>query len=267
MDPFEVIEGGEVRRLGTMMPMTAVPDTLNDEFGTVGPAVMIQRADWKPVSYKQFFPRIKDQDGIGQCNCSATGNVTEGCRRMAGGLSDVDLSAGDLYRRVSGGVDRGSLPEDALKELMKNGMAPTSAVPYLEWRKNNATADAERPKYKITEALWCPTFEHVASALQQGFLVDIGIWWYGSDPLDADGWLKPTGGRGRGGHAICCMELAKRGDQWGIGFVNSWGPQWGRAGFGIMPEQRAAEGCQVFTAWACRATLQESGNFPAPVEN
>lgn len=266
-DLMEVIEGGEARKLGTLVPSTSSPAKVSQVFGDVGDVDMILRQNWKPVSYKIFFPRIKDQDGIGMCNASATGNVLEGCRRMASNAAgtDVDLSAGDLYHRICGGVDRGSLPEDALEEAMLRGMAPVADVGYMQWRGGGVITN--RPKYRITEAYWCPTFDHIASAVQQGFLIDIGIWWYSRDPLDSDGWLSVTGGGGRGGHAICGMELVERGGKWGLGFVNSWSFQWGLGGFGVMPEGRAAVGAGVFQAWACRATVMDSGNIPAPSEN
>lgn len=265
MNLFEIEEGGEIRRLGTLPATTSRPIELNQEFGSVGAATLIPRSQWKPVSFRSLFPRIKDQDGVGMCNCSATGNVVEGCRRMVGGVADVDLSAGDLYHRISGGTDRGSLPEEALKEMMLRGMAPVSAVQYLDWRGSHPSVVNDRLKYRITEALWCPTFDHVASALQQGFLVDLGVWWYGRDPLNADGWLfNPSGSRG--GHAVCACELAEKNGNWGIGIVNSWTASWGQSGFGILPESRVSEGCQVFQAWACRGVIQESGTFPAPQE-
>jgi len=257
---LEIVEAGEVRRLGTLVPALRGPGPW-PVFGTVDAGRLIPRSQWRPVSLRSLFPRIKDQDGVGMCNCSATGNVVEGCRRLAN-LPAVPLSAGDLYRRVSGGVDRGSLLEDALREMMAAGMAPESAVPYLDWRHDTPTADQVRSKYRITEAAWCPTFDHVASALQQGFLVDIGVWWYGSDPLDADGWLRDAGSRGRGGHAICACELAERNGRWGVGIVNSWGPAWGRGGFGVLPEARVSEGCQAFQAWACRTVVVEEAVVP-----
>ncbi len=260
---IEIQEAGESRRLGTLAPAVAgEPRNLSRVFGDVNAGTLIPRSQWQPVRFRGFFPEIKNQQNIGMCNCSATGNVVEACRRLAG-LAHVDLSAGDLYRRVSGGVDRGSLLEDALQETMTNGIAPVSDVPYLDWRRKVESPD--RVKYRITEALWCPTFDHVASALQQGFLVDIGVWWYGRDPVDGDGWLSPSGAGGRGGHAICACELAERNGKWGVGIVNSWGGSWGQHGFGVLPEIRVEEGCRVFQAWACQTVADEGGTMPPPV--
>ncbi len=265
-DLIEINEGGEVRRLGTLMPKPGAPETLSQVFGDVGDAVMILRQNWKPVSLRHFFPRIKNQNGYGMCNCSATGNVAEGCRRMAGGIADVDLSAGDLYHRISGGSDNGSLPEDALKELMVGGIAPVTEVPYLDWQRSHQTPS--RPKYRITEAYWCPTFDHIASALQQGFLVDLGVWWWDRDPLDAKGWIGVHGSGRKGGHAMAQCALDFDNGRWGTGSVQSWGQNWAPQ-FGnifTIPEQRVQEGCQVFQAWACRGVVQESGTIPAPKE-
>ncbi len=254
--------GGEARVLATLVPTNATPLVLDTVFPD---ALLVPKSKWKPISFKQYFPRIKDQNGIGMCGCSAGGNVTEGTRRMVGGLADVDLSAGDVYRRVSGGRDRGSLPEDVLQEIVENGIAPTSDVPYLEWQRN--VNSPTRKNYKIDLAYWCPTTDHVGSALQQGFLIHGSSWWYKRDPIDSDGWLQPEGGGGRGGHSYGLCGMQQRGNRWGYEFPNSWTFQWGLGGFGVAPEERIAEGCRVFQLWACRSTLQESGNIPAPSNN
>lgn len=255
-----VDHGGEERKLGCL-EADGEPRTLATVFGDVGEAKLIPRSQWQPVSMRHLFPRIKDQNGIGMCNCSATGNIVEGGRRLVN-LSDVNLSGGDLYRRVAGGVDRGSLLEDALKEVMARGIALESDVPYLEWRRDNPAASVARQRFRILEAVWCPTFDHVASALQQGFLVDVGVWWYGNDPVDSDGWLENVGWRGRGGHAIAGVELAERNGKWGVGIVNSWGPNWGKGGFGVLPEGRVSDGCKVFQAWACRGVVVDEAIVP-----
>lgn len=148
---------------------------------------------------------------------------------------------------------------------MANGIAAESDVPYLEWRRE-LPATLPRVRFRILEAYWCPTFDHVASALQQGFLVDIGVWWYGNDPLDADGWLSDVGWRGRGGHALCGAELNERAGKWGVGLVNSWGNGWGLDGWGTLPEGRVAEGCKVFQAWACRGVVVDEAVVPPLAE-
>ena len=84
---------------------------------------------------------------------------------------------------------------------------------------------------------------------------------------DADGWLKARGSGSKGGHAICGCALENRSGTWGIKIANSWGTAWGRNGFGVLPEQRCAEGTQVFRWWALREVVQESGDLPVPKFN
>lgn len=76
----EVYDGGETRKLGTLAPAAAGdPQHLTQVFGDVGEAKLIPRSQWRPVSMRHLFPaKRKDQDGIGMCNCSATGQVVEG---------------------------------------------------------------------------------------------------------------------------------------------------------------------------------------------
>ena len=268
-DYISVQEGGDVRKL-CARPVdddAAVP-LAKHTFGETPTTRLIPRNEWQPVDLSAFVSPIKDQNGIGACNAFATINALEACRRGRG-LPDVKLSPGDLYSRINGGRDNGSLPEDALKVALSVGVATANTVPPLQWRSvvNSADAVAERPKYRFLESLWCPTFDHAASALQQGFYLDTAVWWWQYDSPDADGWLKARGSGSKGGHAICGCALENRSGTWGIKIANSWGTAWGRSGFGVLPEQRCAEGTQVFRWWALREVVQESGELPVPKFN
>lgn len=261
IDPSE--GGGEARIIGgAWLPSTAAPQHVSQVFGDVGDAKMIRPEDWKPVSLRRFCPPIKNQNGIGAC-CAFDTVCNVEINRAIAGLPYVELSPGDLYRVVSGGSDRGSLPEDNLRRMMEVGTLEAATCPPLEWRKKLGD-DAQRAKYRILEAYWCPTFAHAASALQQGFSLNANVWWYGKDPMDADGWLKNAGSGGRGGHSVCGIGLRNRNGAWGIEIQNSWGTQWGHGGYGVLPSQRCEEGCKVFQWWATRGVVQESGDFPAP---
>lgn len=206
------------------------------EFGRTENTPLIPRAQWKPVKYTAFLPPVYDQDGIGQCASSACCTTIETAARMAG-APIPKLSAGDLYSRVNGGRDRGSLLEDNLDEAQK-GVALASRVPYI-WngrKASDAATLAERSRYKIVEAYWCKDFDAMASALQQGFIVEHGLMWHNNFKPDADGWLPSRGVGGGGGHALCGYGLVKRGDVWGIATRNSWSASWGRGGDCIIPE-------------------------------
>lgn len=206
------------------------------EFGSTPQTPLIPRAQWKPIKFAAFLPPVYDQDGIGQCASSACCTTIETAARMAG-TPIPKLSAGDLYSRVNGGRDRGSLLEDNLDEAQK-GVALASRVPYI-WngrKANDAATIAERNRFRVVEAYWCKDFDAMASAIQQGFIVEHGLMWHNNFKTDADGWLPSKGIGGGGGHALCGYGLEKRGDVWGIVTRNSWSASWGKGGDCIIPE-------------------------------
>lgn len=261
-DIIEVHEGGELRRLGLMeQPLASLKSSWQVQAGPDGKPDPIPLTDWTPTDLSVGVRAVNDQDGVGMCASAGTQNTIEIARSLAG-LPYVPLSAGDLYRRVCGGSDNGSLPEDNLTELMTNGIAPVSDCPYLEWRRNMPSQS--RGKYKGLEAWLCPTALHVGTAVQLGFPVLIGYWHHNSDPVGADGWMRQPSG-GKGGHAVCVVGVVKdAAGNWGFKFENSWTRQWGKDGFGILPLARVEEGCRSFQAWSLRAVSDDGAGFPAP---
>jgi hypothetical protein len=235
-----------------------------------GKVPLIPRAQWKPVDLSTFLPPVHDQDGRGQCASSSACTIVEACRAQAG-LPYVYLSAGDLYSRVNGGRDDGSLLEDNMAELQQNGVCPVALVPYV-WdgrtHSDSATATARKPN-RVLEIYQCDSFDAIASALQQGFFIQEGLAWFDNFDPDSDGWL-PARGRGNsGGHALAGYGLTQRNGAWGIKTRNSWGASWGNsrdgtlgAGNCVIPE--ALFDGQISGFWAVRAVYQTPTDFPAP---
>lgn len=255
-------ESGVQRFLGNLEPRN---DLLKSwpVFGDVPETPMIPRSQWDqhcrdPFQPHPFLPPVADQDGIGMCNASATCTAIEYVRASKG-LPHVQLSGGDLYMRICGGRDQGSLLEDGLAASMSGGVASTATVPYLDWRGENPGAAAERAKYRVLEAFLCPTFDHCMSAVIAGFPLITGIMWYSNYKPDADGWLPPPRGSA-GGHAIFGFSPCKRGNQFGILHQNSWGTGYGRHGQFIIPE--TAYGRQIGGWWCLRSVTDEGGVIP-----
>ena len=199
-------------------------------------------------------------EGIGVHNCNAFATITcaEACRAMQG-LPYVALSPGWLYGRINGGSDRGSMLEDALEWMLKTGTCTTNEVDYLEWRKNPEAAALVAPRYRFLEAFQCPTFDHMASAVQAGFFIDEGLMWKDGFKPDGDGWIT-SGSGGGGGHALCGYGLAERNGKWGIHTRNSWSESWGIKGNCILAENlfgRDIGGC-----WAVRSVVDEGAVVP-----
>lgn len=232
-------------------------------FGAAPNVPIIDRSQWKPVTLANFLPPVHDQDGRGQCNASATCTAIETARFIAG-CKYVYLSAGDLYSRINGGRDQGSLLEDGLRAATEEGVATAASVPYV-WdgrRYESAAVKAERAKYRVTEAYVCPNFDAMASAVQQGFVIVHGLMWFDNFRVDRDGWLPGRGAGGGGGHALCGYGLAQKADgTWGIPTRNSWAEEWGVNGNCVIPE--SLFGRQIGGLWAVRAVVQNKDDFGA----
>lgn len=247
------------RPLGCIL-RSSQPGEIYPVFGTErSRSRLIPRAEWKPIDFSHLVPKILDQDGQGACNAFASVQALHVLRNAAG-LPFVELSAGNLYGRINSGVDRGSVISDAIMELEKNGVCPASIVPQLEWRPSRWPSSwrSEAKKFRVLEAWDCPTFDHLASAIQLGFPVNLGILVGNNFRPDSTGWV-PDYRRGGGGHALCGLGLVfdqKRG--WGIKVVNSWGTDWGLSGFAIVPESYFKN--TPFTdAWAVRGVVDPEG--------
>ena len=266
-----VLPDGERVKLGNVAPPTGKPKGVWKEFGTTADARLIPRSEWaglmaqyEPGPSHEFVPPVHNQNGVGQCNCDDTTALIEFCRGMQG-LPYVQLSAADLYARINGGSDNGSLLEDAMSEVMTRGVG-TAATCGTLWKRGEFKGEAgpaERLRFRVLEVYSCPTFDHCISATFQGFGLSTGVPWYENYTPDADGWLPP--GRGQsGGHAIMGFKPANRRNEWGIWHQNSWGKSWGLQGRFVIPESAYQNG-SIGGWWATRSCVDEGGIVPAEV--
>ena len=196
------------------------------------------------------------------CNCSATASAMERCRARQG-LEFIALSAGDLYRRISGGGDNGSLLEDGLRVSMEQGIADTTVVPYLDWRGANPGEQENRKNYKVLEAFLCEDFEQCMSAVLADIPFDLisGGMWYANYTPDSEGWLPTRKSGGNGGHAVHGYKATYRGDAYGIWHKNSWTKNWGLNGLCVFPET-FYQNNQISGIWAVRAVTDSGGVVP-----
>jgi hypothetical protein len=261
------LEDGTVRRLGNNLPVSANYAYDWPEYGSKDDEPIIDRSEWPALiaAYSEGpddpnLPYVHDQNGIGQCNADATVTAAESVR-MQKGLPLYKLSAADLYGRINGGRDRGSLLEDALYEMTNNGVG-TAETSGLLWNRSTVYASAfERSRFKVLEFALCPTFDHCFSAVLKGRKMISGIMWYDNYTPDGDGWL-PSPRGGAGGHAIFGYKPAMRNGKYGIWHQNSWTERYGLKGRFVIPE--AAYAGPVGGWWAIREVVDEGGIVPIP---
>lgn len=263
-DPDQFVAAFDVKPIQRSMGLkVAKPKLRWVEFGSTPNTPLIPRENWKPTVLSVFMPPVYDQENRGQCASSAACSLVESCRRQAG-LPPVHLSAGDLYSRVNDGRDQGSFLEDNLAELLKNGVATAKSVPYV-WdgkRHDTAAIVEERKSYRVAEAYLCTSFEAMASAIQQGFLVEHGLMWRDNFIPDRDGWLPARGTGGAGGHALMGYGLVQRNGVWGIATRNSWSASWGNTGNCVIGE--SLFDANISGYFAVRAVVQTPTDFFVP---
>lgn len=261
-----VLPDGSTRRLGNNMPLGPMRYSFR-VWGTVPDEPVIPRADWPTICKAMgegpddpFKPPVHDQDGIGQCNADATTAAGERIRAIAG-LPYVQLSAADLYDRINGGADNGSMLEDALQEMTTNGVG-TAATCGTIWKRGMHKADAaERRRFVVLECCLCPSFDHVFSAVAKGRSLISGIMWGNADTPNKDGWL-PERADQAGGHAIHGFKPAMLGSKFGVWHQQSWGKGWAAEHDNcfVIPEARYKG--PVGGWWAIRVMADEGGVVP-----
>lgn len=265
MEEF-TLEDGSVRKLGNIITDGTLKYKWR-QYGSKDDEPLIDRKDWPALIaaysddfYDPTLPYVHDQNGIGQCNADATVGAVEATRTQKG-LEFVKLSAADLYHRINGGGDNGSLLEDALYEMTTRGVG-TAATSGLLWKGGFRPApDSERSRFKVLEFALCPTFDHCMSAVLKGRKIISGILWYDNYNTDSDGWLPSPRGRA-GGHAIFGYKPAMRRGQFGIRHQNSWNTTYGVGGRMVVPEPAYAG--PVGGWWAIREVVDEGGVVPIP---
>lgn len=249
--------GGVERKLGCW-PRTTPPGEAYPVFGSRGPTRLIPRSEWREVDWSHFVDWVLDQGNTGACNAFAAVQCVHVLRRMAG-LPPVRLSPGNLYGRINGGRDAGSTLVDSIRELEARGVCRAELVPELEWRPHRWPPEwqEDAKKFRVLEAWDCPSFNHMASAIQLGFPVNLGILIGNNFIPGSDGWIPPRSGAA-GGHAMCGIGLLRKGSSWGIKVVNSWGSRWGIRGFAVIPESYFSN--TIWTdGWTIRLAVDPEG--------
>jgi hypothetical protein len=203
---------------------------------------LVPRQEWKPISRRNWFTFILDQNGFSSC----VGNGGAGGLRRArllSGMTDVELSAAFLYSLINGGRDAGAIISDALTALLQSGTCLASQCPesqiYGPPRNSSARTEAIQTakRFRILKAYHANSFDEAMSGLQLDYIWVGGIYVAGDFAhLDSNG-IAPAHPNRYGNHCVHGDGCYQSGGRWILDGVNSWGLRFGQDGrMGLVDE-------------------------------
>jgi len=217
------------------------PDHRDFLYSAIAPKVKLPLK----VDLRSECSSIENQGHLGSCTANA----------LAGNLQFLEKVSGQTYKDVSRlfiyyneraiegtvGFDSGAMIRDGIKALVKDGVCPESSWPYdisKFTRKPPALCYKEGLKHRIVSYHRLQTLGEMLNCLAEGFPFVFGFTVYESfESLKvAQTGIVPMPKkfeRALGGHAV----MAAGYDQKQKRFIvrNSWGPEWGQAGYFTMP--------------------------------
>jgi C1A family cysteine protease len=217
------------------------PDHRDYLYSSIAPKVKLPLK----VDLRSQDSSIENQGRLGSCTANA----------LAGNLQFLEIMSGQVYKDLSRlfiyyneraiegtiGYDSGAMIRDGIKVLAKYGVCAESNWPYdiaQFTRKPGLACYKEGLKRRISSYHRLQTLNEMLNCLAEGFPFVFGFTVYESfETLKvAKTGIVPMPKNSEkvlGGHAV----MAAGYDQKQKRFIvrNSWGPQWGQAGYFTMP--------------------------------
>lgn len=201
---------------------------------------LIPESQWKDTSIlKPYQWRQIDQASQSSCAGAAGCHSLQIAREVAG-LPRVALSQAVPYALCNGGRDSGASIDSILRALTGVGTVSIDQIDQYDWNGYRSRRDPwydgwqdDAKLIRIDEAWDCPSYDHMMSGVQRGFVGMLGVYW---------GYPRRTGG-----HALCVT-----GSQGGrLEIIHSWK---GRK-FEVLNRRQCAQGIEVFGAWLIRSVV------------
>lgn len=234
--PMIIDANGDARRLGSLLPpagfVSALP-TFEKEYPVWEDdqiRKIVTDPNRKPSRIRFDSSWIKNQLSYGSCNgWGGASALSKG--RVKRGLKRIDLSGADLYSKINGGRDRGSMLLDALEAIQKLGVAPESLVTadmiYPHLQPQNAKTEALKHRGLVAYAV--QTKQGFRTALAAGFPVIVAVQ-AGSrfQTFNKSGIAYVDSGSGN--HAVHCDDIQIVNGTEVYDMANSWGLNFGQQG-------------------------------------
>lgn len=235
---------GQTFKLGCLVPPVR-PMTFA-AYADAGPMLTRDQAvsilqDPKRVASRVRFQGTKfiwNQGGIGACNGFA-GAGALARSRVRRGLAYVKMSGESLYAQINGGKDQGSMLDDGMKALMKNGCSPADLVKWQTylWKDISQEARAAMARFRAFECYRVDTEEEMLAGLASGFDGVIAVQANNAFmKLDSEGRVTPTDGPGN--HAVGVDDVRIRQGKIEFDMFNSWDLTYGVGGRGWVSWER-----------------------------
>lgn len=264
MDNDLVLGMGYMRDLPDIRDMTQDSAAIKEILKKSAPLKAALKATPASADLRAWCSPIEDQKSIGSCTAHAGVGMLEYYQRRAYGRY-VDASRLFLYkvtRNLMGWKgDTGAYLRTTMKALVMTGVPPEQYWPYIVSKYDEEPTaflyalgdNYEALKYyRLDPAGTSPTkvLDNVKAFLAAGLPSMFGFTVYNSIPGSGDGKGEipfPTGGeKVVGGHAVLAVgydDAKKIGATTGALMVrNSWGPDWGMAGYGWLPYEYVKRG-------------------------
>ena len=217
------------------------PDHRDFLYSAIAPKVKLP----SQVDLRKLDSPIENQGRLGSC----TANALAGHLQFLENLNKQtyhDLSRLFIYyneRSVEGtvGIDSGAMIRDGIKVLSKWGVCPESSWPYdisQFTRKPNAACYKQGLKRRISSYHRIQTLDEMLNCLADGFPFVFGFTVYESfESLNVaktgHAPMPKKSERALGGHAVMAVGYDQK--QKRLTVRNSWGTEWGMAGYFTMP--------------------------------
>ncbi|MCB1325985.1 MAG: hypothetical protein H7A21_15240 [Spirochaetales bacterium] len=205
------------------------------------------------VDLSANMPPVGDQGTQGSCVAWAVGYALKSYQEriehrwaydspVLGGQGNRVFSPAYIYNQLNGGIDMGLMIDDALRLLVRRGVAPWKYMPYDpgNFRRQPlelAHAEAERYKAKRFSRIDGRNIPTIKALLAAGHALPFGMTFDMAFYNLRGGIYDRAGGRVLGGHSMTLVgyddtRVSAGGHIGAFKVINSWGDGWGEDGFG-----------------------------------
>lgn len=197
--------------------------------------------DKKRVPSRVRFAGVKwiwNQGLRGACNGFAGAGALARAR-VRRGLEYVKMSGESLYAQINGDQDQGSMLDDGMTALQKNGCSPADLVKWQTylWRDISKEARAAMARFKAWECYRVDTEDELLIGLASGFEGVVAVEANNQFMrVDADGRVSPTDGNGN--HAVGVDDVRIFNGKAEFDMFNSWDLTYGVGGRGWISWER-----------------------------